>query len=294
MLEIPTPRQILETLLPHLRIAAAYAREIQSRIVALPEKEGMENIFASALSDADLSVQTFVEVVLLGTFPQLRFYGEEWERSYNTKYFRGIDLGDRGDYLITLDPIDGTRYYLDGHPHYQIILTVLNTDDYEAVLALSPSEDCYFYALRGEGCFQGKLADDLTDCQPLRIAELEKQIYLTWKLASFAELLPSDYSVVTSKAYTKEKPIPAFARMLRGAIAGAILDSGKFIDGAALAFLAKEAGYIVTGFDGSPPPPLQTCENYQLPGLIIAANTEIQKDLLNITQKNDESYRLQQ
>ncbi|MEM9542932.1 MAG: inositol monophosphatase family protein [Cyanobacteria bacterium P01_E01_bin.42] len=286
MLELPTPRAILEILLPHLRIAGAYAREIQSRIVALPEKGESENFFATALTDADLSVQTFVEVALLGKYPQLRFYGEEWEQSYNTKYFRGTTLGEQGDYLVTLDPIDGTRYYLDGHPYYLIILAVLNADDYEAVIALSPSEDCYFYALRGEGCFRGKLEDDLNQCQPLRISEPEKRVYLGWKMASLLESFPSTYEVVTSKAYTKEKPIPAFARMLQGAIAGAILDSGKFIDGAALAFLAKEAGALVTNREGLPLPPLSACEDYRLPGLVIAANAEIQRDLLDFLARS--------
>jgi 3'-phosphoadenosine 5'-phosphosulfate (PAPS) 3'-phosphatase len=34
-------------------------------------------------------------------------------------------LGDKNDYLVTLDPIDGTQFYLDGHSNYQIILSVL-------------------------------------------------------------------------------------------------------------------------------------------------------------------------
>ncbi|WP_281062893.1 inositol monophosphatase family protein, partial [Limnoraphis robusta] len=144
----PTPRQILETLLPYLRVAAGYARQLQPLIRALPAKDG-DNFFAEALTDADLSIQTLVEVALLGTFPNIRFYGEEHELSGNTKYFRSIELGEKGDYLVTLDPIDGTKFYLDGHNNYQIILTVLNSDEFEAVLAISPTLNTYYYALRG-------------------------------------------------------------------------------------------------------------------------------------------------
>jgi myo-inositol-1(or 4)-monophosphatase len=128
----PSPRQILETLLPHLRVAAAYARQIQSRIAARPSKPA-ESIFGAALSDADLSIQTLVEVALLGSFPHLRFHGEEYDQSYNTKYFRSIDLGE-DTYLVTLDPIDGTQFYLDGHSNYQIILSILSWDDYDLLL----------------------------------------------------------------------------------------------------------------------------------------------------------------
>ena len=101
-----TPRQILTTLLPYLKTAGAYAQQIQAQIQAQPDKADKgDNFFASALSDADLSIQTMMEVVLLGLFPQVRFFGEEYEQTYNTKYFRAIDLGEPGDYLITLDPI---------------------------------------------------------------------------------------------------------------------------------------------------------------------------------------------
>lgn len=144
----PTPRQILEVLLPPLRLAAGYSRQIQSKIAAQPAKDGPSK-FAAALTDADLSIQTFVEVALLGSFPDIRFYGEEFEQSYNTKYFRAIDLGPAGDYLVTLDPIDGTLFYMDGFPNYQIIMTVLNADGFEAVLAMSPVEGCYYSAFRG-------------------------------------------------------------------------------------------------------------------------------------------------
>ncbi|WP_240966351.1 inositol monophosphatase family protein [Nodosilinea sp. P-1105] len=166
----PTPRHLLATLLPYLTTAGAYAHQIQTQIQSQPDKaEGGDNFFASALSDADLSIQTMVEVVLLGLFPQVRFYGEEHEQTYNTKYFRATDLGPQGDYLITLDPIDGTQFYLDGHRNYQVILAVLNHDDYEAALAITPGQDLYYYTLRGQGTFRGRLHQALEDCEPLRI-----------------------------------------------------------------------------------------------------------------------------
>ncbi len=48
-----TPRLILETLLPHLKVAAAYARFLQPKIAALPAKESGGNFFAAALPPLD-------------------------------------------------------------------------------------------------------------------------------------------------------------------------------------------------------------------------------------------------
>jgi myo-inositol-1(or 4)-monophosphatase len=280
----PSPRTILEAILPQLRIAAAYAHQIQSRIKAQPSKD-TQNFLAAALSDADLSIQTFIEVTLLGLFPQLRFYGEEYEKTYNTKYFRGIDLGEQDDYLITLDPIDGTRFYLDGHSNYQIILAILNRDDYEAVIAVSPAQQRYSYALRGAGCWQGNLADRLSDCQPVAVTDRSATVFLGWDLQTLKPVLAPHYRVVDiTSDYSSTSQIPAINGILTGEIAGAVLKAGQWIDSAALAFMAQEAGALVTTLTGAPLPPLYTCQDYRRSGVLIAASAQVQQQLLAALQ----------
>lgn len=283
---MPTPRAILEALLPHLRVAARYACQIQSKIAARPEKAGYDSPFGSALSDADLSIQTMIEVALLGLFPDIRFYGEEYDESYNTKYFRAITLGEKDDYLVTLDPIDGTRFYLDGHSNYQIILSVLNSDEFEAAIAINPAQNTYYYALRGEGCWQGNLEDDLQNCQPLRVEYSEPTIFLGWRMKHLAPALQDRYLVLdVATSYSTEIQIPNVNGMLNGQLSGCVIRVGKFIDGAALAFMAQEAGCLVTTLDGKPLPPLHQCANYERPGLIMATSPEVHQRLLEALQK---------
>jgi myo-inositol-1(or 4)-monophosphatase len=281
---MPSPRKILATLLPHLQVAAAYAHEIQTRIVAQPSKDS-DSLFASALTDADLSIQTFVEVLLLGLFPQTRFYGEEHASTYNTKYFRSIDLAPAGsppnDYLLTLDPIDGTRFYMDGHPNYQIILGVLSSEAFEAVLVLNPAYQTMTYALRGEGAFQGSLQESLENCQPLQVTNPKNVIYLGGKMGRLAASLRDRYQVIDIHSdYSDAIAVPNFNRMLSGELCGAVMASGKFIDSAALAFIAQEAGCRLSQHNGSPMPPLHKCQNHEWPGLVIAATESVQTDLL--------------
>ncbi|MFW9264857.1 inositol monophosphatase family protein [Nostoc sp. CALU 546] len=277
----PTTRLILETLLPHLKVAAAYANVLQPKIAALPAKEQGNNFFSAALTDADVAIQNLVEVVLLGTFPDIRFYGEEYESSNNTKYFRATDLGSEGDYLVTLDPIDGTKFYMDGHSNYQIILSILNSDDFEAVIAISPAQNIYFYAIRGEGAFKGTLEMNLEACAPLQIISAKPSILLGWGMNAIAPLLKDRYQVLDiATDYSSDIQIPNLNGIFSGDLSGAVIKSGKFIDGAALAFIAREAGWIVTTLDGSTLPPLHTCQNYSLPGLIVAASKSVHQDLL--------------
>lgn len=282
----PTPRLILETLLPHLRVAAGYARFLQPKIAALPDKETADNFFAAALTDADLAIQNLVEVVMLGSFPNTRFYGEEYQSSANTKYFRAIELGEQDDYLVTLDPIDGTKYYMDGHSNYQIILSILNADDYEAVLAISPAEHIYFYALRGEGAFKGQLEMSFEECAPLTVtSNPEATILLGTKMGALAPALKDKYQVINAATdYSSSIQVPNLNGIFSGLLSGAVKKEGQFIDGGALAFLAREAGFIVTTLDGSPLPPLHACENYCLHGLIFATSKTVHQDLLEAAQ----------
>ncbi|MGB3312745.1 MAG: inositol monophosphatase family protein [Nodosilinea sp.] len=283
MLPPTTPRHILTALLPYLKTAGAYAQQIQAQIAAQPDKDGKgDNFFASALSDADLSIQTMMEVVLLGLFPQVRFYGEEYEQTYNTKYFRAIDLGPAGDYLITLDPIDGTQFYLDGHSNYQIILAILNADEYEAAIAVTPGQGIYYYALRGEGTFKGTLDQSLDECTAIAVENPTPAICLGWKMGDLVPHLSDRYRVYHTKTdYSKTAQIPNFNGLLSGDLSGVILARGQFIDGAVLAFMAQEMGYIVTTFTGDSPPPLHTCSDYLRPGMVIGSSEQVHRDLLD-------------
>lgn len=284
----PLPRQILTTLLPHLRVAAAYAQTIQARIVEQPEKGHEDGIFATALTDADLSIQTFVEVLLLGYFPRLRFYGEEQGDSFNTKYFRATDFGEKGDYLVTLDPIDGTRCYADGHRNYQIILNVLNPDAVEASLIIQPAENRYYYGIRGEGAYWGVLSDPLEDCRPLKINPHNNRIYLGGGAGHFAAQISNPYQAYdVYKSYSSEIQMPAPVNILSSDYAGAILGRAHLLDGVAISFLAQEAGCIVTTHEGHPPLPLNTCQNHRLPGLLIAPTKAVHHDLCQIVQACD-------
>ena len=290
--KLPSPKDILSELLPFLKVAGAYAQQIQKRIAIHPDKYDGDHVFANALTDADLSIQTFVEVTLLAKFPNVRFYGEEYESTYNTKYFRAIDLGAPGDYLITLDPIDGTRYYMDGHPNYLVMMTVVNADGFEAAIALSPANSCYYYSLRNQGTFVGTMDDDLHECKPLKIENPGNKVVLGTALSPIADIVRSRYPVIDLKTdYSSDIAVPPINGLLTGEVAGVILASAQFIDTAALAWMAKEMGYFLTRYDGSPLLPPSQCENYRQAEIIVSATAEMQQTLIQIMQSVSVSKR---
>ena len=142
-----TPREIISYLLPYVATAGAYSAEIQKAIRAHEAKAG-ETAFHHALSDADLTVQSYLEVVLLARFPHLNYFSEEQEQSLNAKYFSGTDPLE-----VLIDPIDGTRSYIDKNDHYQIIVTIHDQQEIVGAICYLPRRNICYVASKGDGAF---------------------------------------------------------------------------------------------------------------------------------------------
>ena len=97
--------------------------------------------------------------------------------------------------------------------------------------------------------------------------------------------LKDKYQVIDlPNVYSREVQIPNLNGMFSGDLTGAAIRKGKFIDGAALGFIARQAGCIVTKLDGTDIPPLHTCSDYSLPGLLIATSSLVHQDLVKAAQ----------
>lgn len=274
---------IIKALLPTLKLAGDYACNIQDTVQAQPEKEHFgDNFYATALSDADLTIQTSIELALLAQFPHLQFFGEEYEKSYNTKYFKPISF-EEDNFLVTLDPIDGTRAYLDGLPCFSIVITIIKARKYEAVFVLQPRRKHYFYALRGKGAFLGNINDNIESAQPLKLSSQlhSRKIYLSFALAELKLKFEPDFTTWCSAIdYSPRQSVPDYLDFTRGDLAGFVIAKGNLIDSAAFGFITREAGAIVTHFDGGDFEPFKDINNMRIDGLIIAANQEIYQEIL--------------
>ncbi len=276
------PDNIINAILPVLIQCARYSRQIQGNIKGKAEKSG--GIFESALSDADLSIQTAVEVALLAEFPGLPFFGEEKEHSYNTPY-----LTTQGDLTLLLDPIDGTRFFLDGHDSYQIVCSIVSDEDFEAAIALYPALECYVGARRGKGAFRGSFDDlDITAVQKhtidssgeVVILGVHADIELSRELSSFG----------LTEHYQLKGNSPNLGDIVRGQLecdesyegllGGYVSKNSQHIDNGALGFIVREAGGIVTAWDGSPLPKISECDNRVFPNSVLALNEKLHSRLI--------------
>lgn len=232
-------------LLPHFVVAGKLACRIQDDIAKNGNRNGDAKTgdrFTEALTDADIAVETYLGTVLLTSFEDAAFYGEEHERDRVSAYFP-----KEAPYLVTLDPIDGTLYFKDGLPLFAVILTVCVQDAIRASVVYLPREGRFYFAIRGEGAMTMTAADIEAGRAPTphRVSRSGNVVLVdtnfrdrkpALEAAGFEVITPTiDYDAGMGWEKTSVK-------MLEGKIAGMAFINAQLIDAGAIAFIAVEAG----------------------------------------------------
>ncbi len=268
--------QLLSYLTPHLIESGQYALEVRKRIKLQDNKEKYSgNIFSEVLTDADLSIQNKIEVALLAKFPEISFFGEEEDKSLNAKYFpEGAEL------TVLLDPIDGTRYFVDNVPGFNVLLSIVSKNQYEAVLMHLPEQETTYVAERGKGAW--KFKNDTPEKREAVTFTADSPYLIYSPGVAFKESLPDKYTPYHFiDDYGSITPPPSTNSLLWNGAVGAALTNPQAIDALAIGFLVQEAGGVCLTPDGEPLvlEDLDTTRVY--PCCIIAQNQSVAEDILN-------------
>lgn len=258
-------------LLPHIVVAGRLACRIQDDIAKNGNRNGdakQGDRFTEVLTDADIAVETYLGAVLLTTFEDASFFGEEYERDRVSPYFP-----KDAPYLVTLDPVDGTLYFKDGLPLFAVILTICADDAIAASVVYVPREEKFYLAVRGEGAWTTTAADVAAGVAPskLVIRTTGNVVLLgrdwldrtpAFEAAGFSVANPQrDYDGSVTWFKTS-------LRMLSGEVAGMAFPAAQLIDAGAIGFIAVQAG----GKDNAP---TYDPVHRRAQGLIVAADPAI-------------------
>lgn len=269
-------REIISYLLPHVVTAGTYSAQIQKRVATHDAKDG-DTPFHHALSDADLTIQAYLEVVLLARFPELNYYSEEQAQSLNRKYFLG---GSALEVLV--DPVDGTRPYIDGREYYQVIVTIHDAREITGAIAYLPRRSFAFVASKGDGAYkvttQQILDGERGSKMDVTRAEGPLQTFNAKELV--ARLRPSFDIIDHVDAYMESPGKYYSTDLLEGKASGVVHRTCQAIDGGALGFIATEAGGVMTDFHGKPLRSFREFENRTIPEVVVAANREVHQAIL--------------
>ena len=197
------------------------------------------------VTEADVAAQKVIESIVLGTFPDHRFLGEEGNLT-------PLSQGNSSEFCWMVDPLDGTTNFVHGVPSFGPSIALTRGKDVLCGVFYNPMTEEFFSAVQGQGAFlNGK---------PIQVS--------TWQTlaeslvaVSFPTSLREDSPDLI--AFMKTAPLcQAFRRTGSTALNMAYVAAGRFDatwayachpwDIAAGIVLVTESGGIVTKPDGSP------------------------------------------
>lgn len=272
MAESPSPAALIDWALPLIRQAGRYALRIQDQIGLQPAKSQYESPFAQALTDADLSIQTALEIALLAHYPDLSFFGEEEDKSYNAKYF-----ANTSPYWVLLDPVDGTRFYMDGHPNFNIILSLLGPEGFEGAIVALPGLDQIFYADRERGAWVQTAG---SSPQPLQFSQPDPVI-VTYQGPEIRQWVEPEFKVVDiSQDYAAETGCLGVSAVLTGQACGIYGKTCALIDWGAIAYIVERAGGRVSDRSGAAVSLAGVGPRYRYPTLVTVVDPQLHQQIV--------------
>jgi myo-inositol-1(or 4)-monophosphatase len=152
------PQRFLDTVLPVVRQCAAASRVFYGEVADVGKKADASltgkhaQQASSVLTVLDAAFQELILGAVHARFPDIRCIAEE--KTPMRRAFAGND----SDYVVILDPIDGTLHFQRGDAPYHVCVGLAHRGRMIASAIARPSEDKLFTAIRGGGAFlqQGK------------------------------------------------------------------------------------------------------------------------------------------
>jgi myo-inositol-1(or 4)-monophosphatase len=130
---------------PIVNIALRAAREASDIIVQASDRLDRIQVFDKGDNDYVTNVDQEVETLLISSiqkaYPEHSFLGEE----------SGLIEGEDKSTIWYIDPIDGTRNFMRGFPHFCISMACVKNNKLEHAVILDPIRQDEFTATKGEG-----------------------------------------------------------------------------------------------------------------------------------------------
>tara|TARA_R110002111_G_scaffold230228_2_gene291418 strand:- start:105 stop:914 length:810 start_codon:yes stop_codon:yes gene_type:complete len=111
----------------------------------------------SIVTEADLAMQTALELALAEAYPDIAFLSEEMETMQQQ------NLAQSDTPFWCLDPVDGTSNFAAGIPYFCVSLALIQDGEIEFGVVYDPIRQECFFAQRGQGAYLNDM--------PLRIPE---------------------------------------------------------------------------------------------------------------------------
>ncbi|OGE85588.1 MAG: hypothetical protein A3J48_04700 [Candidatus Doudnabacteria bacterium RIFCSPHIGHO2_02_FULL_46_11] len=219
---------------------------------------------------ADLESESVILEILKTEFPGFNIHSEE------------IGIKANGsEFTLLVDPLDGTNNFVTGIPNFSITIALLKGDEVVAGLIHQPVVQQTYYAVKGKGSF--------VDGVRLQVSKEKNPKRATIGYAGGYNTNVNHIASLFGRLLISNHKRPMFNWALAndlcllalGRVEGFINEENEIYDFAAAKLICREAGAVITNWDGTPD------DNDLNPNFIMANNQEILNALLPlVTDKN--------
>ncbi len=228
------------------------------------------------VSQADLICQQIIVDRIKETYPDHGFIGEE---GIEGEIFKQRPRSAEAIWWV-IDPIDGTNNYIHGILDFSVSIAVMYDGEPIVGVVFDPATDSMFTAVK-EGEAQ-------LNRSRIEAGEEELNEFSSVGLDShFENDVPAGICEIMKRTRFRNLGSTAlqFAYVASGALAGSLAFCPKLWDIAAGAFIAEEAGAIVSDWDGKKLFPVDL-ENYtNQPFKTLIANKKVHAELLELANR---------
>lgn len=227
--------------------------------IAYKEKKGSTD-YSQILTENDLMIQDFIINRIHSNYPNVNIISEEKENSLSLNR------------CWILDPIDGTMNYVRGLGEYSISMSYWENEEPVCSGVIIPTNDNLYHAIINEGAYLNNKRIKVTKC-----TNPNKSILLLSNPFSFEDVLDNNlFNRITSKYKNiriYSSSVLDMCKVAEGACEARIYTGCKIWDLAAAYLILKEAGGIITDWNG---------EQDVFSKFIVAANSAIHGDIIQV------------
>jgi myo-inositol-1(or 4)-monophosphatase len=215
---------------------------------------------------ADLEAEDAILDILQANFPSVNIHSEE----------RGF-LSKRSQYTFIVDPLDGTSNFVSGIRYFSVSIGLFKEDKSLAGVVINPLSNEVFFAESGKGAFLNGDKIKVNEVSDLEEASIGYDCDYGYYFNEYhLELAEQMKKHKVKRFFIFMSPALDFCRLALGQIEAFINNGNEVYDFAAGKLIVKEAGGLVTAFDGSE-------EKNERNNIFLATNgSSLHQKLLNI------------
>ena len=189
------------------------------------------------VTEVDIKAENTIKEIILNTFPDYGFYGEETCRE-----------NKNSEYTWLVDPIDGTKGFVRGYPFFSTQIALMHHEEIILGVSNAPIFDEVIFAEKGKGAWMNN--------KQIHISNTKDIVSSTISTGNLKTIALSENWMNLGKIVSKADRIRGYGDfyhyhlLASGKIDVVIESDVNILDVAALSLIIEESGGVFTDFQG--------------------------------------------